>query len=62
MKITVIVIVIGVLIHSPFAAFGAASARQNSFVAAAQVNGTWSRKRGIIRVWALGNQRLCVEF
>lgn len=31
-------------------------------VTASQVNGTWSSKRGIIRVWALGKQRLRVEF
>lgn len=35
---------------------------QSPVVTAAQVNGTWSSKRGIIRVWALGKQRLRVEF
>lgn len=62
MKITVIVIVMGGLILLPFASIGAASSLQNSVVTAAQVNGTWSSKRGIIRVWALGQQRLRVEF
>ena len=37
-------------------------ASQKNIVTAAQVNGTWSSKRGIIRVWALGKQRLRVEF
>lgn len=37
-------------------------AAQKNIVTAAQVNGTWSSKRGIIRVWALGKQRLRVEF
>lgn len=35
---------------------------QSPVVTASQVNGTWSSKRGIIRVWALGKQRLRVEF
>ncbi|MBL8208409.1 MAG: hypothetical protein JNM09_29530 [Blastocatellia bacterium] len=37
-------------------------AAQKTVVTAAQVNGTWSSKRGTIRVWALGKQRLRVEF
>lgn len=40
----------------------AVPASQKNIVTAAQVNGTWSSKRGVIRVWALGKQRLRVEF
>lgn len=35
---------------------------QSPVVTASQVNGTWRSKRSIIRVWALGQQRLRVEF
>jgi phosphate-selective porin len=31
-------------------------------VTAAQVNGTWKDRTKIFRIWALGNQRLKVEF
>src|SRR5215831_3323491 len=31
-------------------------------VTAAQVNGTWKMKSGEFRIWALGEQRLQVEF
>jgi hypothetical protein len=31
-------------------------------VTAAQVNGTWQRKSGEFKVWALGQQRLQIEF
>jgi hypothetical protein len=31
-------------------------------VTAAQVNGTWERKGGEFKIWALGHQRLQVEF
>ena len=31
-------------------------------VTAAQVNGTWRSKNGEFKVWALGKQRLRVEF
>ena len=34
----------------------------SSDVTAAQVNGTWSTKTGTFKVWALGKQRLQVEF
>jgi hypothetical protein len=34
----------------------------SSDVTAAQVNGTWSSKTGTFKVWALGKQRLQVEF
>lgn len=33
-----------------------------TMVTAAQVNGTWRNKEGSFKVWALGNQRLQVEF
>ncbi len=38
-----------------------ASAAQ-TVVTAAQVNGTWDSKYGRFKVWALGNQKLKVEF
>lgn len=38
------------------------SASQKNIVTAVQVNGTWSSKRGVMRVWALGKQQLRVEF
>ena len=34
----------------------------SSDVTAAQVNGTWRSKTGTFKVWALGKQRLQVEF
>jgi hypothetical protein len=34
----------------------------SSDVTATQVNGTWSSKTGTFKVWALGKQRLQVEF
>ena len=34
----------------------------SSDVTAAQVNGTWNSKTGTFKVWALGKQRLQVEF
>jgi hypothetical protein len=37
------------------------SARQK-IVTAAQVNGTWESKFGTFKIWALGKQRLKVEF
>jgi hypothetical protein len=35
---------------------------EQKIVTAAQVNGTWRRKTGTFKVWALGKQRLQVEF
>ncbi len=35
---------------------------QQKIVTAAQVNGTWRSKYGTFKVWALGNQKLQVEF
>lgn len=39
-----------------------ASAADQTIVTAAQVNGTWQSKYGEFKVWALGNQKLRVEF
>jgi hypothetical protein len=38
------------------------SASAQAIVTAAQVNGTWDSKYGTFKVWALGNQKLKVEF
>ena len=37
-------------------------ADSNKSVTAAQVNGTWASKYGEFKIWALGRQRLQVEF
>jgi hypothetical protein len=37
-------------------------AGSHTSVTAAQVNGTWERKGGEFKIWALGRQRLQVEF
>jgi hypothetical protein len=37
-------------------------AASDKSVTAAQVNGTWQRKWGEFKIWALGHQRLQVEF
>ncbi len=37
-------------------------AGKDTSVTAAQVNGTWRRKWGEFKIWALGHQRLQVEF
>lgn len=39
-----------------------AGASAQTIVTAAQVNGTWNSKYGTFKVWALGNQKLRVEF
>ena len=39
-----------------------AGASAQTIVTAAQVNGTWNSKHGTFKVWALGNQKLKVEF
>ena len=41
--------------------FNAAAAVQK-IVTAAQVNGTWDSRYGRFKIWALGNQKLKVEF
>ena len=40
----------------------AASAESDKSVTAAEVNGTWKTKGGEFKIWALGQQRLQVEF
>ncbi len=37
-------------------------ASKDTSVTAAQVNGTWKTKHGEFKIWALGHQRLQVEF
>ena len=37
-------------------------ADSNKSVTAAQVNGTWKTKYGEFKIWALGQQRLQIEF
>ena len=37
-------------------------AGKDTSVTAAQVNGTWKTKHGEFKIWALGHQRLQVEF
>ena len=39
-----------------------ATAKVEPVVTAAQINGTWSNKSGEFKIWALGNQKLRVEF
>ena len=39
-----------------------AQAGKDTSVTAAQVNGTWKAKWGEFKIWALGHQRLQVEF
>ena len=47
-----------------FAAVSLVTMQAGSYtsVTAAQVNGTWERKGGEFKIWALGHQRLQVEF
>ncbi len=39
-----------------------ALSQQQKVVTASQVNGTWNAKTGTFKIWALGNQKLKVEF
>lgn len=39
-----------------------AQAGKDTSVTAAQVNGTWKAKWGEFKIWALGHQRLQIEF
>ena len=41
---------------------GYAAASEPKIVTAAQVNGTWENRTGVFKIWALGQQRLQVEF
>lgn len=49
------------IVLTPFYLHGGNAASQ-TIVTAAQVNGTWRTSSGEFKVWALGNQRLQVEF
>jgi hypothetical protein len=44
------------------ASIGAARADNSKSVTAAQVNGTWKTKSSEFKIWALGQQRLQIEF
>ena len=44
------------------ASIATSHADSDKIVTAAQVNGTWKTKGGEFRIWALGKQRLQVEF
>ena len=57
----------GKLVYFGVAAFAAASiatshAESDKSVTAAQVNGTWKTKSGEFKIWALGKQRLQIQF
>ena len=45
-----------------FVAIATSRADSGESVTAAQVNGTWKRNSGEFKIWALGKQRLQVEF
>ena len=51
--------VISLLVPSPQQASGS---QEKKIVTAAQVNGTWQYRDNVFRIWALGRQRLKVEF
>ena len=44
------------------ALIGHTAASEPNIVTAAHVNGTWENRTGVFKVWALGRQRLQVEF
>jgi hypothetical protein len=46
----------------PIVLFAISGAAASSEVTAAQVNGTWKKKGGEFKIWALGQQRLQIEF
>ena len=50
------------LLFLPIVLFAISGAAASSEVTAAQVNGTWKMKGGELKIWALGQQRLQVEF
>lgn len=45
-----------------FLTASSALSQQQKVVTASQVNGTWNAKTGTFKIWALGNQKLKVEF
>jgi hypothetical protein len=52
----------GLLLFLPIVLFAISDAAAPSEVTAAQVNGTWKMKGGEFKIWALGQQRLQIEF
>ena len=52
----------GLLLFLPIVLFAISDAASSSEVTAAQVNGTWKMKGGEFKIWALGQQRLQIEF
>ncbi|HYS95828.1 MAG TPA: hypothetical protein VEL08_04800, partial [Chthoniobacterales bacterium] len=50
------------LLLLPIVLFAISGAAASSEVTAAQVNGTWKMKGGEFKIWALGQQRLQIEF
>jgi hypothetical protein len=52
----------GALLSSPALDASRFNASGQTIVTAAQVNGTWNSRYGTFKVWALGNQKLRVEF
>ncbi len=52
----------GLLLFLPIVLFAISDAAASSEVTAAQVNGTWKMKGGEFKIWALGQQRLQIEF
>src|SRR5258708_3170042 len=52
----------GLLLFLPIVLFAISGAAASSEVTAAQVNGTWKMKGGEFKIWALGQQRLQIEF
>nr|WP_138976403.1 hypothetical protein [Microbulbifer agarilyticus] len=51
-----------ILLFSSYSNMSFASSNEPKIVTAAQVNGTWRSNSGTFKVWALGKQRLQVEF
>ena len=52
----------GLLLFLPIVLFAISDAVASGDVTAAQVNGTWKMKGGEFKIWALGQQRLQIEF
>ncbi len=50
------------LLFLPSVLFAISGAAASSEVTAAEVNGTWKMKGGEFKIWALGQQRLQIEF
>ena len=52
----------GLLLFLPLVLCAISDAAASGDVTAAQVNGTWKMKGGEFKIWALGQQRLQIEF